>query len=176
MAINTYSVLAQYYSCIAKKYLRRCSAKKTITMFSWISSKLLGFLPIKGWIITAFLILAGAAAGSGWLLLNAHQEIGRQETEVIRQKDLVQQWQSANEHWAVAWGNREVEIEDAQQRLINREQAYSDINSDLSERYKQVRKIKDENNILDSDLGNDFWLHINKSVEAGNATDKLPDS
>lgn len=145
-------------------------------MINFITSKLLGFMPFKGWMIGLFVILSSAALGSSWLLLKAHQEIGRQEAEVSHQKDLAQQWQSANEHWAVAWVDRETEISESQKRLVVREQTYTEINNQLTEQHEQVKVINDENNILDIDLGDDYWLHINKSVEAGNATIKLPDS
>lgn len=111
------------------------------------------------------IVLIAALAGSGWLLLRAHQKIGTLSASV-------EQWQAANKHWAEAWRQREAEIKAAQQRMSEREQQYQIIEGQRNEYQKKLNTLLHDSPAADCGVRPDLWLLIRES--ARDATGSLP--
>lgn len=125
-------------------------------------------MPVKGWLIVAFGLLLASSFALGKLLLSANQVIGEKEA-------LIQQWQQANNAWSQAWIDRDIELKSAQDRLSGLEASRQEINNKLVAQRKIIEALKNEDPSFNDDLGDAFWLHIDASATAANATRKVPD-
>lgn len=125
-------------------------------------TKLLGFL--GGNKITIFVIIALSASviSIGWLLKNAYQANGSYKITIESQSNLIEQWQAANDLSIQALNNQKLKHEAAEKRLIIAAVKYKELKGSTNELREKIKTIENDN--LDSDLGDDFWLHIQASA------------
>jgi len=129
-------------------------------MFKLLSSKLLGFLPLKGWIVGLVLALSASTAIAGKLLLNAKVELGQQNVLIAQEKANSEQWQIANDLSIKAY-------QDLDKKILQRSKEYlvlSQINNELQNKLKVV---PDETGCLDMPLPDDVGLLLNADDKAG---------
>lgn len=130
---------------------------------NWINA----ISPIKGWSLLAFLLLAAATAGEGWMLLKAHEDIGGKDAQI-------KQWQKAIEIGAKAYQEQQASYE---RQLSAERQRLTDYQAAETKTKRQQEAIKnapDPNHTLDSNLGPDVWLPIIQRAKEYNASHGLP--
>lgn len=123
--------------------------------------------------------LSAALATVGWQLKNAWQangsykaEVKHEKNNVQREKDLTDQWIVANNLSIEAFNNQKAKHEAAEQRLIDTAKKYQALKGSTNELRTKIKQLEGDN--LDSDLGDDFWLHIKASAANARATTSVP--
>lgn len=103
--------------------------------------------------------LIAALAASGWLLLQAHQQIGTAKSET-------EQWQMANQHWSDFWRQKQEQLSGAENRLVKREQEYRQIQGQMDEYRRRLQTLNDGPDYSDADcrVSADKWLLIEESA------------
>lgn len=99
-------------------------------------------------------VLLASTAGAGYLLKKSYQDNGEQKALLQVSSDNLEVQKQTIEF-------ERDQFKKLQQKLIERENAYLEINLELNDARKLLNEIPDESGCLDVDLGRDYWMSIN---------------
>lgn len=122
-------------------------------MFSFFTK----LIPGKGWLIIAFGALVISSLALGKLLLTSHEQNGVLSEQLTRLN-------SVNRELANAHDKRVAEYYELEEKMQKREVAKEQSTTTTNKIRQEIKEVKDENNIRDVVVPDDYWLLLERGA------------